>query len=86
MFIVVNEGMGKFNSTFLLWLIFIYLCEYSVEVTGSNYYDVLGIDRHATERDIRKAFRQLALKYHPDKNPGQEEKFRIIAEGKNYCF
>ena len=34
-----------------------------------DYYDVLGISRNASEGDITKAFRSLARKYHPDKNP-----------------
>lgn len=47
-----------------------------------NYYKSLGIDRGATDREIKKAFRKLALKYHPDKSsePGAEAKFREIAE------
>ena len=41
--------------------------------TDRDYYDVLGVARDASKDDIRKAFRQLALKYHPDRNPGDEE-------------
>ncbi|KAH9419693.1 uncharacterized protein LOC113789773 [Dermatophagoides pteronyssinus] len=46
-----------------------------------DYYEILGIKRDASEREIKKAFRNLAIKYHPDKNkdPGAEEKFREIA-------
>ncbi|XP_055388397.1 dnaJ homolog subfamily C member 21-like [Condylostylus longicornis] len=36
-------------------------------------YEVLGVDQHAPEDDIRKSYRRLALKFHPDKNPGDEE-------------
>jgi len=48
-----------------------------------DYYNILGIPRTATERDIKKAFRKLAVIYHPDKNksPDAETKFRDIAEG-----
>ncbi len=48
-----------------------------------DYYEILGVTREATEADLKKAFRQLALKYHPDRNPGDkasEEKFKEINE------
>ncbi|HYW34486.1 MAG TPA: J domain-containing protein [Balneolaceae bacterium] len=48
-----------------------------------DYYDVLGVDRNASEKEIKKAYRKLAAKYHPDKNPDDpsaEEKFKEVGE------
>src|SRR5712671_2547801 len=51
--------------------------------TKKDYYETLGVKKSASADDIRKAFRKLARKYHPDVNPGDksaEEKFKTISE------
>mmetsp|Transcript_13018 Transcript_13018/g.23936 ORF Transcript_13018/g.23936 Transcript_13018/m.23936 type:complete len:393 (-) Transcript_13018:76-1254(-) len=54
------------------------------DVTSTDYYKVLGVERTATDAEVAKAYKRLALKYHPDKNPDNkesaEESFKKITE------
>ena len=51
---------------------------------GADYYKILQVDRNSTEEDLKKAYRKLAMKWHPDKNPNNkkeaEDKFKKISE------
>merc|ERR1711923_245495 len=64
----------------ILLLSMIILTEYCL--AKQDYYKTLGLQKGASDKEIKKAFRKLALKYHPDKNPDKDtsKKFREIAE------
>ena len=52
-------------------------------VSKRDYYEVLGVERQATDQQIKSAYRKLALEHHPDKNPGNpasEDRFKEAAE------
>ena len=55
-------------------------------MTNRDYYDILGIQKNADEKEIKKAYRKLAKKYHPDTNPGDkhaEQQFKEVTEAYN---
>ncbi|MFU8894732.1 MAG: DnaJ domain-containing protein, partial [Luteolibacter sp.] len=48
-----------------------------------DYYEILGVAKNASEADLKKAFRRLAMKYHPDRNPGDKEAEDRFKEAKD---
>lgn len=79
---VLTSSMATAQSVLLLAVHVLLISEFLL--AKRDYYDVLEVRKDATERQIKKAFHKLALKYHPDRNkePDAEAKFREIAEGK----
>lgn len=69
----------SFNISFALLLVLFEKC------LCSSYYDILGVEKDASTAEIKKAFRNLALKFHPDKvknaDKNTEERFREIVSG-----
>lgn len=71
-----------------LRLLFVVLCvlvlcssvEAKKKAAGKDYYKILGVSRDATDAQIKKAYRTLSLKYHPDKNPNDEEAAKNFLE------
>ena len=49
------------------------------EWLDKDYYDILGVPQTATDKEITRAYRKLAKQYHPDANPGSEERFKEIS-------
>jgi len=57
---------------------------------GVDYYKILQVDKNAKDDDLKKAYRKLAMKWHPDKNPNNkkeaEAKFKQISEAYEVCL
>ncbi len=63
-------------------------CPSRIAAKETDYYKLLGISRDASNKEVKKAFRKLAIKYHPDKNPAPSarEEFEKIANGETFVL
>ncbi|KAI0566960.1 HSP 40 [Gracilaria domingensis] len=72
------------DHPFLFVILFIVLLSFATRAyAGRDYYDILGVARDADSSTIKRAFRKLAVKYHPDKNPGDKSAAKRLVELNN---
>lgn len=72
----------QLSSLSFWWLLLLLSVDYIYG--GTDYYSILGVSQSASSREIKKKYKLLSKKYHPDKNPGDkeaEQKFVQLAEG-----
>ena len=70
--------MNKISRKFTILLLL------PIAILSEDYYELLGIKKNAENRDIRKAFKKLALKYHPDKNSDDDAHEKFLNINKAY--
>merc|ERR1711879_185925 len=75
-----RDGVHKMMGCFRLCLLALLIVFIAYAKEKRDYYKVLGVPRDADDKVIRKAFRGLAKKYHPDRNPETEDKYMEVAE------
>jgi len=67
--------ISSIAASFIFIIFIFYIAEVSA---GRDYYEILGVKRDSTQKEIKKAYRDLSLKYHPDKNPGKESDAKFV--------
>lgn len=79
-----RESRNRSNNTLLYFILAVIVFEEVTQVAaGRDYYDILGVSRDADSSTIKRAFRKLAVKYHPDKNPGDKTAEKMYVELNN---